>query len=550
MSVYESAAFLTLPDAEKETFKAIWEERNSFYVDNFDREKPTRVYFKGGEFASKDKLISKLVPDFAGLGNYVKLSTSGRRAVESCFSQIQLFLWRNERKALVALEREAVEENAANKGFRALCWDVFKNISDVDEMFSVYTPPGSQLSMPVTGVDPRAVIEQREAIYENSVEEVKVKYSPGYAKLLYLPWDGDLHKTTYTLVEHEGREEKVRLLNTFEQAPWQKQGGLYSPEETVFPKPFESFFNHLFLDEDSKQSVFAWMRRLVFGDSGNPNEVALVLNGAKGIGKNMFADICQGLVGSTNFTVGKRSIMNSDFNLDLKDCLCFFLDEIPIKTQEQCSKFRAYMNRNLQLEGKGMEAKSYKTFKSFILNNNPPHEVRVAWDDRRYSVPDLTNLMLNQRWPIKKIDAFDKYINDFEGNHYKHFASWLFHNADTEKYSITYCHKGSRFSEMVLASLTVWQATIRTQLLSIKNEEEFKENGTTLSGIKNKCTAKDTWPIENSTVQAFLESYIEKDERLGFLKMVQVPDTHTPGKFTEIAKIFPPDYGQDLIDQL
>jgi hypothetical protein len=550
MSVYESPTYLTLGDAERETFKAIWEERDQFYVNNFDREKPSRIYFKGGEFTSKDKLISKLVPEYTGLGNYVKLSIGGRRLVESCFREIQLFLWRAEHKAKIASDRATLKENAASLNFKALDWDVFKNISNVDEMFAVYTPPGTELSMPVKEVDPRAIIEQREAIYAGSDEEVKEKYSPAYAKLLYLPWIENLHETNYTLIEHEGRKEKVQLLNTFEKAPWQKSGDVFPIDQTVFPRPLEVFFNHFFLDDVSKQSVFAWMRRLVFGEDGMSNETALVLNGAKGIGKNMFADICQGLVGTTNFTVGKRSIMKSDFNLDLKDCLCFFLDEIPIKSQEECSKFRAYMNEDLQLEGKGMESKDYRTYKSFILNNNPPHEVRVGWDDRRYTVPDLTSVMLKQRWPVKKIASFRKYIKDFSGLHYKHFASWLFHHADTETYSITYCHKGNRFSEMVLASLTVWQATIRKELLKIKNREEFQENGILLSGIKNACSAKDTWPIETSTIQAFLESYIEKDERLGFLKLVQVEDTHVSGKFTEVAKIFPPDYGQDIIDQL
>lgn len=548
MSVYESPIYLNFNDAEKAAFKVLWEQRDPYYEENFERETKSRVYFTGGEWCPRDRLLGKLIPHFAGTKEYIELRSSEERAVRAYFSDRQLKIWNAARKARLDLERKEKKKSTDKLAFNPLKWSVFKNISDIDEMFSVFMP-GTGQAVPVNDVDPRAIIEERERVFEGLEDDAKEKYRPGLAKLLYLPWqtDEERQKRSYTLVEMDGINQRVELLNTFEQSPWQKSGGLLPESKAQLPKAFREFFDHLFKDEESKQAVFAWMYRMIFGEDGSSNEVALVLNGAKGIGKNMFADICKGLVGSTNFRTAKRSIMNSDFNLDLKDCLCFFLDEIPVKTQEQCSKFRAYMNDELQLEGKGLESKEYKTYKSFVLNNNPPHEVKVAWDDRRYSVPDLTHNMLNRRWPVKKVAIFDKYIKQFDGLHYRHFASWLYYNADTETYPITYCHKGERFAQMVMASLTPWQATLRRELMDCKKKADFQKSGTTLEGIKNACPSKDTWPIETSTIQAFLESYIEKDERLGFLEIVQVEDVHEAGKFTEDVMLFPPHYGEDIL---
>jgi hypothetical protein len=198
------------------------------------------------------------------------------------------------------------------------------------------------------------------------------------------------------------------------------------------------------------------------------------------------------------------------------------LDEIVIKTNEQLNKFRAYCNEELQLEGKGIESSKFMTFKSFILNNNGTSDIILSWDDRRYSVPDLTRTMLKRGMGLEASQDFWQMVEDIDGEHYRQLGSWLYHNADIDTYPNDYAHKGDRFAQMVLAGLTPWQSQLRKEALDWMkdNEDIYRDKGVLLDDLRGSLKPEE-WPQDIATFQTFLDSYLEQDRRLGVLKVVR-----------------------------
>jgi len=88
-------------------------------------------------------------------------------------------------------------------------------------------------------------------------------------------------------------------MNSYKRPKWMGLLPLLSHERKVveeLPEEIQKFFDHLFIDQESLDYVLDWMYHLITAR----NEVALVVNGAKGVGKGLLGSILQGLVGVTN----------------------------------------------------------------------------------------------------------------------------------------------------------------------------------------------------------------------------------------------------------
>ena len=472
---------------------------------------------KGGGFyvgfenkrITSPQILKTLVPQYKNAGDFYLVPPELQDTLISVFTGLQILDWR---EALKRKEREeekkTLDEIADSKGYHPLEFDVYQNVNNAEQYLSVRRVDERLIAAP--DIDPKGLLEQRQLIDPD--------YCVRQAVLGYIPW-GEIPKEV-PVFRHETVERLEKFINVYRPPGWIEKG-ILSPEKAKMPDLFHRFFTHLFTDQKSREVVFAFLHRMLWGS----NRVILILNGSKGVGKNFFADICKGLVGALNFKMAKRSILDTQFNSDLADCLCYYFDEIAVKHAGHVARLKQYANQLLPLEAKGKDARQVMTYKSMIMNNNSPSDLKCDYSDRRFTVPEITDLMLPIAWGNDAIDEFREFVEDLTGEHYRQLGSWLFYNADLDLIDKNYVHKGERFSQIVLAGLEPWQAFIRDRLLEVYQDpellEEFKANGMLLDEIAEQYVptgrTKSDWPKDTVSIQVFLDSFIEIDRKLGRL---------------------------------
>jgi hypothetical protein len=187
-------------------------------------------------------------------------------------------------------------------------------------------------------------------------------------------------------------------------------------------------------------------------------ETYLVLNGAKGIGKNLFSEnFCKPLMGTHNHKVAQPSALESNFNALLKDCRMIVFDEFRIDTPEKINKLKRYVNEEQMIEEKGKDVDaSQKTFNSFIISNNDMADMKIAWDERRFSVMELTKKKLRDEWNSAKIQEFLDMCKDQHAM--KQIGYWLMYRQP--RYTKFDAFKRKHFYDLCYTSFSEWQKII------------------------------------------------------------------------------------------
>jgi hypothetical protein len=246
------------------------------------------------------------------------------------------------------------------------------------------------------------------------------------------------------------------FLNTYKKPEWQEDREI-TPGEAKGCKPpaiFTDFMMHLFPDRECRTFVLDWLHFALTDRC----ETYLVLNGAKGIGKNLFSEsLCKPLMGAHNHKVAQPSALTSDFNAILKDSRMIVFDEFRVDTAEKINRLKRYVNEEQMIENKGKDVDAtQKTFNSFIISNNDMADMKIAWDDRRFSVADLTKSKLADAWSKPKIDEFLEMCKDM--NQMKQLGYWLMYRSPHfTKFSD---YKGKHFYELCYSSFSEWQKVL------------------------------------------------------------------------------------------
>ena len=281
------------------------------------------------------------------------------------------------------------------------------------------------------------------------------------------------------------------FLNTYKKPLWQLSSDIGVEEGKKYkPSPlFFDFMNHLFIDPKCREFVFDWLHYALTDRC----ETYLVLNGAKGIGKNVFSELlCKPLMGDANHKVAQPSALTSDFNALLADSRMIVFDEFKIDSPEKVNKLKRYINEAQTIERKGIDASTtVKTYNSFIISNNDQSDMRISWDDRRFSVMDLTTVKLRDAWSEEKIDELLALFEDLE--EMRAIGYWLMyrdpHHTKFDDW------KGPHFYALCYASFNEWQKVI-IDLATSKTRAEV-----TVSDFKKEYRKR----TDNSRIPSFVK---------------------------------------------
>lgn len=281
-----------------------------------------------------------------------------------------------------------------------------------------------------------------------------------YKKLIYDPYE------TPGEADHPRHGESINL---FDPPEW-LEDPIEKGDIKLDPR-IEEFIDHFFADEESKEYALLWCHGMLT----RKNMYSQVLVGAKGIGKGIWCDLNIALVGSKNYFEAPKSFFTSNFNQYLATCQFFFLDETTI-TGDNRELLKRFMNDRAALETKNLSIEETVDINAnFMISNNSILNIKLEDDDRRFSVPMLTEKNYAKLRSSKEINLFRKDIlNDLELQ--RNWGNYILHYGDTGKYGYTDPQKSKLFMDIVEATRTEWERIFIEESNHIISEpvEEFQ----------------------------------------------------------------------------
>ena len=171
------------------------------------------------------------------------------------------------------------------------------------------------------------------------------------------------------------------------------KGFAYKPNESG---NIDIYLDHIFRnasggDQTRFDYMLNWMARAV----QKPNEqgqVAIVLGGKKGTGKNSVIDYFGDLFGSTHFKVAShRKHVTGEFTRHLRGCVILFANEAVWAGNHQDEGIlKALITDNTRMdEAKGIDAHNTKNYVHLMMATNEEWVVPATLDERRFFVVEM-----------------------------------------------------------------------------------------------------------------------------------------------------------------
>jgi hypothetical protein len=319
-------------------------------------------------------------------------------------------------------------------------------------------------------------------------------------------------------------------INTYRKPEWQIGKKLSNEEAkklSKLPNIIDDFFTHLFPDQNCREFVYDWLHFAL----ASRCETYLVMNGAKGVGKNVLSNIvCASLVGKNNHKIAHKGALDK-FTVILAECRMIVFDEFKIVDDESINTLKRYANSDQMIERKGIDVgQTEETYNSYIICNNAVTDMRIEWDDRRFSVVDLTDKKLEDAWSEDKIATLLELIQDPTCDEMRSFGYWLLYRSPKVMTSAFSVYKGDHFYKLCYTSFPEWAKMIIDEITS-KTTKNYYDEGELKMMFKDRTNGVHRFP-NMAKVEDFLKNYkhngenllghIEKDERTYYLQVNEV----------------------------
>ena len=342
-------------------------------------------------------------------------------------------------------------------------------------------------------------------------------------------------------------QDLLKKVNIYKHPEWRKdfQHNI-SPFSTSLdqfdslPESARMFFNHLFPDKDSLNYALDWLYVALTSPQGN--EHILVLNGPTGTGKTIFcSDLLIALVGESNWGTAPKNLFESTFNKVLLNKRIVFIDEARINERDY-NTVKLYANKRLNVEKKGFDADNTSDlYFSMALSNNKIGNIFVDPDDRRFSIPETTDLKIKDALGEDFPGDFCEDLRDKD--FVKQIGEFILNRYSEDDYFVLDQFKGGKFYKFVWRHLSQWQKVVCSRIFKVGKEEEDEiEVSTLVSAVSaNKHIRYDVQP---DTVVEFIQSYVHRgDDLLGRLEVDEEGD-----KILKINPVFVK--GADVVEDL
>lgn len=438
-------------------------------VSNIEKCTAKTVKFKDGTTVAKDKLYTIIEPKDL-VDNGFSHIISENRVEEFCKEIAQEAIKEKSPKKLV---QNSIPKNYIDLNSYILCKDL---ITADRFLFSIEDRKRSQIN-PEIFMD-RAKVEN----FTVDPIPVKEEYNPFVDEVVY---NCKIDTHTYTAV------------NSYNPPQWLREGD--SITDPKCPSDMWAFLNHLFPDEQSLKFVLGWMN-IALTDRC---ETYLVLNGSKGVGKGIFTNsILKNLVGVSNYKEAPKSLSTSNFNSVLERCRILVMDEFSHDTTDKINALKRYANGEQNIEKKGKDADNLiKVYFSGVLTNNSFMDIKLEQDDRRFSVPIITDKPLKDLWGE---EGTEKFLSNLEDPEYmKQFGYWVKLKCAQSGQDKNSCLKTSLFYDICYENLPEYAKII------IEKLTEDDRKSVSYVSLNTKFKELNYLP-KKQTVKRFLNTYLHK----------------------------------------
>lgn len=317
------------------------------------------------------------------------------------------------------------------------------------------------------------------------------------AHVVYDPFRKDIFWT-----ETEGGET-FDVVNRHISPEWKYFTG--AAEECEF---FPKFLAHVFPGEENRSYVLHWMWQMMMGR----NQTLLILNGSQGVGKSTFAEVCEALVGRSNYQYLGDGFFKSQFNAELANKRLVYIDE-PALEKKFKEKVKWILHDYVTIEKKGRDVEGQvPNFASFILSNNHISDNYVEQGERRLSAPELGTERLDEVYPGEEIDQFKKDLKN--PAKLKWIMSYI--KLNRGKFYPRSTWQKEKYWQMTYNCLYAWKKYVIEAVLEERDEID-------LDGLRKEY--KETYPKvgipQAPKVKEFLDFYRDiKGNRYAELKKV------------------------------
>lgn len=218
------------------------------------------------------------------------------------------------------------------------------------------------------GLKPREVAERLDA----------------YATLEFEPYKTDF------VIEVVRDYHKFKAYNIYNPPPWRRLEEAPAPAFRGFIK---KLIEHLIVRPEERDYVLDWCHHALV----KRNQTILCLAGPKGTGKNiLFEKIMGHIIGLDYSESVGQAFLEEKFNAPLHNKRLLVMDEVTTNTQDAVNALKRFANDRVSVEKKGKDAFTAKNWASMTILSNEITKLGIMPDDRRYSVPEVTKIPLNQ----------------------------------------------------------------------------------------------------------------------------------------------------------
>lgn len=259
---------------------------------------------------------------------------------------------------------------------------------------------------------------------------------------------------------------------------------------------------HLFPIPEDREYVLDWLHYCLV----SRNHTLLCLIGSQGTGKGLLvSEIVRHLHGDDYYAGGKQETLEEKFNNEFDNRRIVFFDEVDIRGDAELNRIKALANSVITVEAKGVDSKTIKNHSSMVVASNSRMNFRVEPQERRFSVPAVTDKNLTTSVPVEEINAFVERIADPRSVEIAEFGHFLLNRVP--KHNNIQPYKTEYFFDLCLLSMPEWKTTI----INYAIEKMVPGIPVPISDIKLAMKAAsgkaslDTWPKKPKLSEFLLE---------------------------------------------
>ena len=318
-------------------------------------------------------------------------------------------------------------------------------------------------------------------------------------KTVYEPFNANINFDIFA----DGHDDITRV-NLYKHPGWREELDPF-PSRNNLPSLARAFFDHLFPDQESLHYVLSWLFEALTSEQGN--EFVLVLNGPTGTGKTIFAsDLMKALFGKSNYGKAPKGFFKHDFNAVLENKTIIHGDEAKISFANE-DTFKLYANKELNIHKKGIDANNLtQLYFSMILTNNRVADLYVNLDDRRLSIPEMTEgKILEELWDLPTLKEF-KYLLATDLDFVTDIGGYILERSWEEEGYELHQFTGPKYFKFRYRHLAEWKKIIVEKVFKdAKNGDDEIEVDKLLNLVKGDKNIRHG--IQLQTVVEFLEEY-------------------------------------------